>query len=102
MMNRNIRTIIIVALIVGLVLGLSSISDRRDSAGAWVNHTIRVEMVNGISRVVTVAIPPYANMVVRGSRGSYYISSWKYCMFKGLARCGFTVMNGVVYFEYAE
>lgn len=96
---KNLRTKLSYTLYILLCLVILS-GCNKDNEDEYVLKTIKVELVNGSTKVVRYKIPSYATLSIHSFRGSYRLSTWKYCL--GVAKCEITLMNGVVYYEVID
>jgi hypothetical protein len=66
----------------------------------WLVRKIEVELINGNNKIVYYKIPPYSDVTISSSHGSYRMSAWKYdalCL-----KSEITLMYGVVYCKVIE
>lgn len=63
---------------------------------------VYVEFENGSKRTLVVEHPSYAGLTIYQNDGGYRLSTWEYCMLKGIVRCEITLVNGVIWYEYVE
>lgn len=80
---------------------LSSCSEcRKCKKEEWVVRKIEVELVNGNKKIVYYNIPPYSDVSIAASGGTYRMSTWEYgflCL-----RVEKTLMYGVLYCKVIE
>jgi hypothetical protein len=66
----------------------------------WVIRKIEIELVTGTKKIVYYKIPPYADVSISSSHGSYRMSTWKYT--KICVKQEVTLMYGVAYCRIIE
>lgn len=67
----------------------------------YVVKKVKVELVNGNTKIVKFRMPEYATLQIHSHRGSYYLSTWEYCLGE-MVKCEVTLMEGVVYYEIID
>lgn len=80
-----------------LIMVYKIIPDRRISETQ--TSSIVANFDDGNSRILSVTYPNYANLTIRQSRGGHRLSTWEYCMIKGLFKCEVVLVYGVNYID---
>jgi hypothetical protein len=94
----RLKSIILIAVTVLLISG-AYLAPSRGADAELRRSKLLVEFDNGSKRTIVVEHPSYAGLGVHQSRGGHRLSTWEYCMLKGLARCEKTLVYGVVWYE---
>jgi len=97
-MKIILKIIILIMSIYCIIIQSCTLDGYKSKNETIVKKVIKVYMIDGRSKVISIDVPTYTYFTINSIRGSYRLSYWVYCL-RGTARCEETVMQGVVDFE---
>ncbi len=89
--------LVLAILAVGCIIGTTH---SRGEDAKQVTKNLVAHYDNGDTRNITVSYPEYASIHISQHHGGHSLTTWEYCMFKGVMRCQKTLVNGVQWIEY--